>query len=121
MTAKEMRDELRALRKEHIKPVSRMRVTDVSAEIQRLKVAREETPAAAQTRKPKVSAVTESVAEVKSEQFPVPAKKTPKVPKAKVPEPLVAPVPEKKGRPAKGSEEAKAHMAKIRNTRKKAE
>jgi len=46
-SAKELQAELRALRKDHVKPVSRMRVADISAEIQALKGHREETPAVA--------------------------------------------------------------------------
>lgn len=45
----DMRAELRALRKDSVKPVSRMRLGDVSAEIERLRGLREETPAAAAT------------------------------------------------------------------------
>jgi len=46
-TAAELKAELRALRKNAVKPVSRMRVADVASEIQRLKGIREETPAVA--------------------------------------------------------------------------
>jgi hypothetical protein len=46
-SAKDLQAELRALRKDHVKPVSRMRVADISAEIQALKGHREETPAVA--------------------------------------------------------------------------
>jgi len=46
-SAKEMRDELRKLRKESMKPVSRMKVGDCAAEIERLKGKRESTPAVA--------------------------------------------------------------------------
>ena len=45
--AKEMRDELRMLRKESMKPVSRMKMADCAAEIERLKGKRESTPAVA--------------------------------------------------------------------------
>jgi len=45
--AKEMRDELRKLRKESMKPVSRMKMADCAAEIERLKGKRESTPAVA--------------------------------------------------------------------------
>lgn len=50
MSAADLRNELRELRKEHIKPVSKMHKMDVAAEIQRLKLAREETPAVAATK-----------------------------------------------------------------------
>ena len=47
--AKEMRDELRKLRKETMKPVSRMKMGDCAAEIERLKGKRESTPPVAST------------------------------------------------------------------------
>lgn len=71
---KAMRDELRKLRKEQVKPVSRMRKADISAELQRLKVTREETPPAASTvgaPLKKSKAAVESIKEAKKEQFPV--------------------------------------------------
>jgi hypothetical protein len=50
-SAKELKDELRKLRKESTthKPVSKMRIADVASEIERLKGKREETPAPAAT------------------------------------------------------------------------
>ena len=45
----EMRAELREMRKEHVKPVSRMRKGDISVEIERLRHMRETTPAPAAT------------------------------------------------------------------------
>ena len=72
-SAKEMRDELRALRKETLKPVSKMRKGDISAEIEKLKVGREETPASAAVPsaplKKSMSAV-ESIKEAKKMEFP---------------------------------------------------
>ena len=47
MSLADMRKELRELRKESVKPVSRMRKGDISAELERLKKMREETPHAA--------------------------------------------------------------------------
>ena len=47
MSLAELRAELRALRKESVKPVSRMKKGDVSAELERLRKMREETPAPA--------------------------------------------------------------------------
>ena len=103
--SKTLKEELRALRKAQMKPVSRMRVADISAEIERLKVGREETPpgasiSSAPTRVSK-SAV-ESIKAAKAAEFPVePEKAAPKskklsakekVPVAKVkPAPLGAP------------------------------
>ena len=73
-SAKELRDQLRALRKDAVKPVSKMRVGDVSAEIERLKRMRAETPAAAAVpsappRKSKAAA--ETIKEAKAAEFPV--------------------------------------------------
>lgn len=69
-----MRAELRALRKESVKPVSRMKKGDVSAELERLKAMREETPHAAavpsvKTKAPAVSAKT-YVKAAKETEFP---------------------------------------------------
>lgn len=74
MTLKELRDELRALRKDHVKPISKMRKGDISAEIEMLKRGRAETPAAAAT--PSAShnllvAAAESVKEAKASEFPM--------------------------------------------------
>lgn len=74
MPAKELRDELRKLRKEVMKPVSKMRVKDVSAEIERLKVSTEETPASAaysSSRPKKMASSVESIKEAKRMEFPV--------------------------------------------------
>jgi len=77
-----MRKELRELRKEH-KPVSKMKKADISAEIERMKVRREETPAPSSitppTNKPYKAAVT-SIKKAKEHEFPTtpdhePAKK----------------------------------------------
>jgi hypothetical protein len=73
-TAKEMKDELRQLRKQNMKPVSRMKVADISAEIQKLKGHREETPApAAVPSAPlmKSMSAVESIKDAKMHQFPV--------------------------------------------------
>ena len=73
-SAKELRDELRALRKDAVKPVSKMRKGDIAAEIERLKVGREETPApAAVPSAPlkKSQSAVETVKEAKKMEFPV--------------------------------------------------
>ena len=73
-SAAELRAELRALRKEHVKPVSRMRMGDISAEIERLRVGREETPAPAATpsgRTRQMAPAVESVKKAKASEFPV--------------------------------------------------
>ena len=161
MSAAELRAELRELRKEHVKPVSRMAKGDVAAEIQRLKVAREETPLPAATKGVGMSVSkkeVEPLAAAKAQEFPknyggttkgMPRKTArkayekkeapkeaekpaPAAPKrmTKKAEPAVAKPkaakahveaapPAKKGRFAKGSPEAKAHMDKIRAMRGK--
>jgi hypothetical protein len=73
-SAAELKAELRALRKDHVKPVSRMRVADIASEIQNLKGKREETPAVAAV--PSVSlkkseSAVKSIKEAQSERFPV--------------------------------------------------
>ena len=73
-SAAELRKELRELRKEHVKPVSRMRMGDVSAEIQRLREAREETPAVSSVPSApprKMQAAVESIKKAKAAEFPV--------------------------------------------------
>lgn len=144
MSAKEMREELRALRKEHPdhRPVSKMRKGDISEMIQKLKAGREETPNVASiTNAPAkmYKSVSESIHKAKEEEFPVEIsggeKASPKkkvvasvaVKKAKVdvmPEPKMKAVkkaepPAKKG--GKGSEEMKAKMAAIRAKKGKKE
>ena len=89
---KEMRDELRELRKQHPEhmPVSKMRKADVSSMIQKLKVHREETPAPAlaSPSAPKMyKSAVESVKKAKASEFPLDmhaaAPKAMKAPKAK--------------------------------------
>lgn len=76
-SAKDLRDELRKLRKESAthRPVSKMRVVDIAAEIERLKGKREETPGVAATpahKEPKkMMAKVSDVKEAKSKEFPV--------------------------------------------------
>jgi len=88
---KEMRDELRELRKKHPEhmPVSKMRTADVSSMIQKLKVHREDTPAVALASPsgPKMyKSATESVKKAKASEFPLDmhadAPKAMKAPKA---------------------------------------
>jgi len=167
-SASELRAELKALRKSHPEhaPISKMKKSDISDVIQKMKLRLEETPPVASVASAPAKvykSAVESVKDAKREEFPleihaeahkhskkapkkaeVPemmmkeeakapkhAKKAPKkatkkaskkAPKAEVPEMMMkeeAKAPEKKGRPAKGSEEAKAHMAKIRMMKKK--
>jgi hypothetical protein len=73
-SAAELRAELRALRKQHVRPVSRMKVGDISSEIDKLRGMREETPAPAATPSAplrKSKAAVESVKEAKAAEFPV--------------------------------------------------
>ncbi len=73
-SAKELKDELRKLRKEAVKPVSKMRIADVASEIERLKGKREETPSVASTpaeKAPKKMAPKmKDVKEAKEHEFP---------------------------------------------------
>lgn len=74
MDLKSLRDELRKMRKEKVRPVSRMKKADISAELERLKVGREETPApAAVPSAPlkKSKAAVETVKQAKATEFPV--------------------------------------------------
>ena len=74
-SAKDLKDELRRLRKEHQKPVSKMRIADVASEIEKLKAKREETPAPAATpaeKSPKkMVAKIPDVKVAKAAEFPV--------------------------------------------------
>jgi len=73
-SAAELRAELRALRKEKHKPISRMRLGDISAEIEALKVHREETPAPAATpagRPRQMAPAVTSIKKAKAAEFPV--------------------------------------------------
>ena len=70
----ELRKELKELRKEAVKPVSRMRKGDISAEIERMRGMRAETPAAAAVPSAplmKSKAAVESVKEAKAKEFPM--------------------------------------------------
>jgi metal-dependent amidase/aminoacylase/carboxypeptidase family protein len=72
-TAADLKAELRALRKNAMKPVSRMRVADVASEIQRLKGIREETPAVAavpSAPNKKSRAAVETIQEARENSFP---------------------------------------------------
>jgi hypothetical protein len=73
-SAKEMRDELRMLRKESLKPVSRMKMGDVSAELERMRGKRESTPPVASMpmdKAPKaMAAKMADVKEMKAAEFP---------------------------------------------------
>lgn len=126
-----MRDELKALRKEHPdhRPASKMKKGDISELIQKLKAGREETPNVASiTNAParKVKPEAPTVRKAKEMEFPVefadeaPARSAPKKKMtAKMPEPKMSAPPAKGG---KGSEEMKARMSAIRAKKgKKAE
>lgn len=69
-----LRAELRELRKTHVKPVSRMKKADISAELAKLREVRETTPpvAAVPSAPPKeLKSTVESVKEAKKKEFPV--------------------------------------------------
>lgn len=87
-SAKELKDELRRLRKETVKPVSRMRIADVASEIEKLRDKRETTAAVASTpaeKAPKkMAAKMADVKLAKEHEFPVaPAPEAPKKKSAK--------------------------------------
>lgn len=104
MSLAEMRAELKKLRKESKEhhPISRMKKSDISAQIERLRGAREETPAAAavpSAGKRVSKAAVESIKEAKAKEFPVkPSKGEPK---------------EKAAPPAKKPKMSKADMLKM--------
>ena len=74
MSLKDMRDELRKIRKETVKPVSRMRKADIASELEKLRGKREETPPVASTlgAKPKkAEAKISDVMVAKEKEFPI--------------------------------------------------
>jgi hypothetical protein len=78
----EMRKELRDMRKETVKPVSRMKKGDIAGEIARFREKRETTPAVAAVPSAppkKMMSSVESVKEAKAKEFPVAPAKTAKV------------------------------------------
>jgi len=76
----EMRKQLRELRKDHVKPVSRMRKGDIISEIEKLRGARETTPASAavpSTKNKGVKSSAGSIKEAKMREFPTEPGKSP--------------------------------------------
>ena len=108
MGRKEMESELRQLRSEKgAKPISKMRMTDISAEIERYKVGRAETPPIASYPTAPVKAsrsAVESVKEAKESEFPV--------------EPVERVSPAKKN--LKSKSEGKSHPAPVKAKETKA-
>jgi hypothetical protein len=124
----ELRAELRELRKKspaHIS-VSKMRLADVALEVGKLRAHLESSPSIGHDggkSKKAMKGTTESVKEAKKAEFPTAPNGDMEAPKAsKKKAEKVAPVPEapkaevavKKAKPAKGSDDMKAHMAAIR-------
>lgn len=73
MSLKDMRDELRKLRKEAMKPTSRMKKADIAAELEKLRGKREETPPVASTVGAKPKKMEAKIADVKvakEKEFP---------------------------------------------------
>lgn len=97
MSLADMRKELREMRKDYVKPVSRMKKGDISQEIEALRNRRETTPAAAATPSApprKLEPEVEKVKDVKKSVFM-------KVPGAVVKDKMTKAAPEKaKGKPA---------------------
>lgn len=85
MSLKDMKAELRELRKAHPEyaPVSRLKKADVSAQLERLKVSRETTPPVASTEgapAKKSKMAVETIKEAKAKEFPMkPAPKETKI------------------------------------------
>jgi len=71
MSLADMRKELRALKKEHERPISRMKKMDISSEIERLRRVRETTPPVVAVPSHKEKAPVEKVSKVKKGEFPV--------------------------------------------------
>jgi len=76
----DMRKELRELRKEHVKPVSRLRKADIASELEKLRHKTDTTPLVAATPgtpAKKAKATVESITKAKEAEFPVkPSKET---------------------------------------------
>lgn len=74
MSLKDMKDELRKLRKETMKPVSRLRKADVASELERLRGKREETPPVASVTGAKPKKMEAKIVDVKvakEKEFPM--------------------------------------------------
>lgn len=144
MSASDLKKELKALRKTHCPPVSKMKKTDVEKEVARLRdhapthmpIEKDEDKKAriTATKEKKVAKVSAKLEEVKKALEPVKTKPAPKKSmkidlsgkEKEMPAPVktapVADAPVKVARPPKGSQEAKDRMAQIRAMRgKKAE
>ena len=69
-----LRAELRELRKQTVKPVSRMRKSDISAELAQMRIKSDDTPAVgrmSQSGSRKMVPATETIKEAKRMEFPV--------------------------------------------------
>ena len=115
MGRKELEAQLRELRKTAgAKPISKMKVTDISAEIERLKVSREETPAVravgGSTHSKRLESAVETVREAKESEFPV---RPTKSAKAEVKNGVVGRGVAKKATPPKMSKVSKASLKKM--------
>ena len=74
MSLKDMKDELRKLRKETVKPVSRMRKGDIAAELEKLRGTREEVPPVAAVPGQKSKKMESKISDIKvakEHNFPV--------------------------------------------------
>ena len=113
---KALREELRNLRKDAVKPVSRMRKGDIAQEIERLKNKREETPPVASTKGASVKAskaAVETIKEAKASEFPIAPVEKKKV-SSKSPKKLpVESVTHSAPAPVKGGKTKSSKMAKM--------
>ena len=97
----EMRKELRELRKEKVKPVSRMKKADIACEINKLSVHREETPAPAATpahMPRKMASTAQNIKDAKAHQFPMQPEAAPQPKGSKTKTPAAAPEAPKPGK-----------------------
>ena len=107
MSLKEMRDELRALRKESVKPVSKLKKGDVLLELERLRGKRESVPPVAATEATKPKKMEAKIADVKvakEKEFPTKPVEAAKAKKGKgsaLPKTTMDAAPAKKDKMAK--------------------
>ena len=86
-----LRAELRELRKQSVKPVSRMRKADISAELAAMRIKNDDTPAAgrmSQSRPRRIESASETIQEAKRREFPTKISKSESAPKKKASAPV---------------------------------
>lgn len=86
-----LRAELRELRKQSVKPVSRMRKADISAELAAMRIKNDDTPAAgrmSQSRPRRMESASDTIQEAKRMEFPTKIVKSDSAPKKKASAPM---------------------------------